>query len=365
MTLDVIKLAVAVDVTELPAEFRLFKAGENETTKGAFVFDDVAAESVMAAYRTHGVDLVIDLEHLSLDDGSVNFDPDARGWCALELRDGELWAVNVRWTSDGHTRLADKRQRYVSPAFAWDKQSRRVMEIVNIALTAMPATHGTPALVAASATKKGSDMDPKQIEAVMKAAGLDPKMMSKVAVALGLEAGADADAVKGAIDAFAAKMKKIEDLLGDGAGEEPKPADAPASDAPPPAEAPVASMSSHDKLLEAVETLTAKLAAREAEASAKVEADERAALLSSRRWPSELVGWAGDTSTPIAEVRKLSTRFPMVEAPASPTTSTPTTGSTVAALSERELKICKDTGCDPGVFAARKAARDAALQGRS
>lgn len=143
-----IDLAVA-DGAEVPREFRLFKAGENDTTKGVFVFDEKAADMVMArAAERGGVDYPIDLEHLSLDDDGRHFDPDARGWFKLAVRNGELWAVDVRWTPDGARRLSERTQRYVSPAFMTDDDGR-VTEIVNVALVAMPATHGTPALVAA------------------------------------------------------------------------------------------------------------------------------------------------------------------------------------------------------------------------
>ena len=139
-----------VDEAPLPTEFRLFVAGENATEKGSFLFDEEAAAQTMAAYHQWGVRLMIDLEHQSLEDWTPP-EPtarDARGWCDLELRpDGSLWAVNVEWTPDGETRLREKRQRYISPAFTIDTDSRRVMAIQNIAITAMPATRGTPALM--------------------------------------------------------------------------------------------------------------------------------------------------------------------------------------------------------------------------
>lgn len=149
-SLNLAVLALDTSGEELPAEFRLFVAGWNETENGNYLFDDEAAAAVMAAQDAHQVDRMIDLEHLSLDTESNNFDPDARGWCKLELRDdGSLWAVDVKWTEDGAQRLRDKRQRYVSPAFEIDPETKRVTKIVNIALTALPATHGTPELVAA------------------------------------------------------------------------------------------------------------------------------------------------------------------------------------------------------------------------
>lgn len=134
----------------LPTEFRVFKAGENNTSKGVFLFDDQAAREVMAAFQTWGVDLMIDLNHDAALDSSVRSDSsDARGWFRLELRGGDLWAVDVKWTPDGERRLREKTQRYISPYFAHDEDGR-ICEVINVAMVAMPATHGAPALVAAS-----------------------------------------------------------------------------------------------------------------------------------------------------------------------------------------------------------------------
>lgn len=155
----------------LPSEFRLFVKGWNETENGSFLFDEESAAKVMSAYRKWGVDLAIDLEHQMLGDATI--DPsarDARGWCRLELRpDGSLWAVGVTWTPDGSQRLKNKSQRYVSPAFEIDTKTKQVTKIVNIAITAMPATHQTPALVAASLQKLGKSMNADQLKAALEA----------------------------------------------------------------------------------------------------------------------------------------------------------------------------------------------------
>src|SRR4051812_35017161 len=98
-----------------PSEFRIFKAGWNPTMLGPLLFDALAAKTVMDAFSKHAADGMIDLEHLSLDAKSPNFDPDARGWYRLELRNGELWAVVLSWTDDGTARITEKRQRYTSP----------------------------------------------------------------------------------------------------------------------------------------------------------------------------------------------------------------------------------------------------------
>ncbi len=160
---------------EPPTETRLFKAGWNPSAKGDFLFDAEAAQSVMAAYAEHGADLMFDLEHLSLEDAaaSVNFNTDAMAWSALELRNGELWAVGVRWTPEGTTRLTERRQRYVSPAFTFDASTRRIVSLVNVAITSLPATHGLQPLVAASLRATGDTMDPEQLQKIIEALGLD------------------------------------------------------------------------------------------------------------------------------------------------------------------------------------------------
>lgn len=183
-----------------PTEFRLFIKGWNSTEKGNYLFDDVAAKSVMSAYEKWGIDLMIDLEHQSLAVEPGAADPtarDARGWAKLALRpDGALWCTGVRWTPDGVKRLSEKAQRYISPAFESDPKTKRVLKMINVALVALPATHHTPALVAASAaTRKGHDVDPKLIKQALEAIESgDAKAASEILKAMiAAAAGAPAD----------------------------------------------------------------------------------------------------------------------------------------------------------------------------
>lgn len=168
-------IKLALEGADLPTEFRIFVRGANETENGRYLFDDKAARAVMAAYQAWGVDLMIDLEHQSLevDPGAPDATArDARGWCKLELRNGELWARDVRWTPDGAARLSEKRQRYVSPAFEADPKTKRVLKMINVAITSIPATHKTPALVAASAKPNQEGprcMDPELIKQALDA----------------------------------------------------------------------------------------------------------------------------------------------------------------------------------------------------
>jgi len=195
----------------LPTEFRLFKAGVNESTKGPTLFDAAAAAAVLAAFERGGVDLMIDLAHDSLSEGArVARDDadDARGWFRLAVRDGELWAVDVTWTPDGERRLRARTQRYVSPAFVVD-DAGRVVEVINCALCSMPATLDAVPLVAtrerAPQTRSNGSMDPKLIKEALDAleAGDATKALEILKSLIASAAGAPADAAPSAADAVA------------------------------------------------------------------------------------------------------------------------------------------------------------------
>lgn len=134
---------------EPPSEFRIFRAGANPTTKGVLLFDEQAAESVMRAAQDWGNDFPLDYQH-----GMVAFlTPDpaasgaAAGWFAPEVRAGELWAANVRWTERAAGYLRAGEYRYISPTVTVAEDGR-VLELINVALTNIPATKGLDPLVA-------------------------------------------------------------------------------------------------------------------------------------------------------------------------------------------------------------------------
>ena len=138
---------------EPPGEFQIFARGANDSTKGPALWDDAAIASVMARVAERGrVRYMMDLEHRAIDDETrarSSDATDAMAWFDVELRDGALWAVNVAWTPEGEARLRSKKQVYFSPAY-YDDEQGRVLELVNVALTSLPATHDIPSLVAAS-----------------------------------------------------------------------------------------------------------------------------------------------------------------------------------------------------------------------
>ena len=371
-----------------PTEFRIFASGPIDTTKGSFTFDEASAAAVMADYTAHGIDLMIDYDHASLSPMPVDPALSARaaGWFKLAVRNGELWAVDVRWTDPAKAALTAKEWRFMSPAFTTD-DAGRVTSLLNVALTNMPATRQLDPLMAAGR---------KTIMAGAEA--LSPKL-----VAAALEAVATKDA-KGSLDL----LKQIIAALLGGTPEE-APASAPAEGEPPMAAAdkPPADDTAADvaasaaKLLritgaksfvEAVATVdTFRASHLELETERQKLAAERATLEAAerRRGCVDLVTvagmapamvWADDKATTpktylasmaigdfrsyVADALKAAGKTPPPIAPpagvAAPVTGP---GGGVAGLSARELTICKETGCDPVTYATLKAQRDGAAVG--
>lgn len=133
-----------------PKEFRIFAAGTFDTTKGPFTFDGKSAQSVMAAVADWGNDYCVDYGHSMLS--FFNVDPakamKAAGWFKPTLRDGELWASDVQWTDDADKMILAREARYISPAFDFDREDRHITELVNCALTNIPAIKKQMPLVA-------------------------------------------------------------------------------------------------------------------------------------------------------------------------------------------------------------------------
>lgn len=185
------KLSLVAVGDEPPDAFRIFSSGNVETTKGTFTFDAKAAALVLAEWKRHGSELMIDYDHASL---LVGADPaqsgKAAGWFNLEVRADGLYAVNVRWTPLAADALRRKEWRYMSPAFTTD-ESGRVTSLINVALTNLPAIRRLEPLMAASLVGRakgravigasiefiacGDRGSPQAIEAAGRRLGLSPR----------------------------------------------------------------------------------------------------------------------------------------------------------------------------------------------
>ena len=381
-----------------PTEFCIFKAGTIETTKGSFTFDAKAAAAVMADYQEHGIDLMIDYDHASLSGMAVDpaLSGKAAGWFNLELRGGELWAVNVRWTEPASDALKRKEWRFMSPAF--HSEDGRITSLLNVALTNLPATRRLDPLMAASLKALGGyAMTLEQFLAVCKALKLD--MTMPLADAMKIIRGE-------AVDTPPAKPNP-EDApppAGDGgaddakeppaaAGAKPMPAaDAPKDDKPEEVAASVSRLMrltgvrSFVAAIDMVDTWRGSHLKLESETQKL--AQERAVLESAERRKGcvDLVVvagrapatvWADDKAEKpkpylaqmsIANFREYVSDALKACGKAPPKTpAPPVAGATDAhGLDERELNICKEQNCEPAVFAElkkRRAAHTAASQG--
>lgn len=141
-----------------PTEFQIWSFGKIRTVKGTFLFDARAAKSVMSSWRDWGNRLTFDYEHGAVT-GTEPGHGKSAGSCLLELRRDGLWAVDVRWTPRADAELSNAEWLYFSPAFLSDPKSGRILSLINIALTNVPATKGMKPLVAADT--KGRKMNAK------------------------------------------------------------------------------------------------------------------------------------------------------------------------------------------------------------
>lgn len=135
-----------------PREFKIWSKGENQTDHGTIVFSDRSAQALMADQAKRGNLYSVDVDHLSL---SPTAPPEARkavGWHRLEVRDGDLWAVDVQWTQVAASALSSTvpEYRYFSPAYDVDTKTGEIVGYVNTALTNNPATWNVTALASAA-----------------------------------------------------------------------------------------------------------------------------------------------------------------------------------------------------------------------
>lgn len=125
----------------------MFPFGIVDTMKGRFIFDHEGAEELMGLYRKHGTRLPFDWEHQML--AKPPMIAPAAGWFDLELRDDGLYAVNCEFLEPANTLIKEKKYKFFSPAF--NDHKGRIYQVVNSALTNLPAMDNLAPLIAASA----------------------------------------------------------------------------------------------------------------------------------------------------------------------------------------------------------------------
>lgn len=155
-----------------PSAFRLFAAGVTATSKGPIVTTPTALSRVMASIPAHHPDglLPFDFDHGMVLGLTPSSDSRAAGWFRPEVRGEELWASQIQWTPKGAQALRDREFRYFSPTLYRDYESGEIEELINVALTNMPATLNQAPLVAnrgeSRGESRGTSMTEQEIAAL-------------------------------------------------------------------------------------------------------------------------------------------------------------------------------------------------------
>lgn len=161
------KLVVCDAIPAVPGEVLLIPWGYVESISGDFLVDGAGADSILAAFRSHGIKLVVDWEHQSLG-GEAYSSPDgtapAAGWIAsLRTVPGKGIYGTVEWTRRAAERIAAKEYLYLSAVIVAEKDTKRAVELHSIALTNVPAIRGFPSLV----NKRIANEQEKTMDAIL------------------------------------------------------------------------------------------------------------------------------------------------------------------------------------------------------
>ena len=122
-----------------PKMIQILPAGWVETAKGKFLVDDVAMESIVAAFDVKKNDTVIDYEHQTLKDVIAP----AAAWIKRLVNRGKegLWG-EVEWTPRALEFVRNKEYRYLSPVIFARKSDCRAIRLHSCGLTNTPAIDG-------------------------------------------------------------------------------------------------------------------------------------------------------------------------------------------------------------------------------
>lgn len=123
------------------------------------------AEAVIAHWQRTATPLVVDYEHQTQLAAQNGQPAPAAGWItSLEWEEGRGLFAGVDWTDKARTHIRAGEYRYISPVFAFDRQSGAVLRLICAALTNHPALDG---MDAASATFTYEEPPMKQILAAL------------------------------------------------------------------------------------------------------------------------------------------------------------------------------------------------------
>lgn len=141
------RLTASTRVQLLPAgEFRSIDGRPTEVS--AWFIDGAIAATLIAAAAARETPYVLDYHHQSLLAAENGLKAPAAGWFkTLEWVEGVgLFATDVQWTEAARQMVEADELRYVSPVFAWDRETGQVTHLINAALTNTPGLDGMAAV---------------------------------------------------------------------------------------------------------------------------------------------------------------------------------------------------------------------------
>lgn len=144
--MDPILVLICKDMNGVvPEEIQVIPYGtEIDTPKGKFTLDEESAAAVIAAFAKQKNKMVIDYEHQTL----AGTEAPAAGWITQLINKGKdgIWAT-VEWTEKARQYIANKEYKYVSPVFLMRLTDKRVLRLINVALTNQPNIDGMVPLI--------------------------------------------------------------------------------------------------------------------------------------------------------------------------------------------------------------------------
>ncbi|EAY8716909.1 hypothetical protein AZF69_14120 [Salmonella enterica] len=174
-------LSISLTADATPAtRVRIFPAGEFRSNDGrpkecrTWVMNATCAQRLIAAAASKKTDYSFDYEHQTLRAVTNGKPAPASAWFkSLEWVEGDgLYAVDVDWTATASQMITAREYRYLSPMFNYNPVTGEVGQLVNVALTNLPALEeldegviaAASRLVATSSTlPEESIMDEEQI----------------------------------------------------------------------------------------------------------------------------------------------------------------------------------------------------------
>lgn len=96
-------------------------------------------QSLVERFRESGLQLPIDVNHSTQERGAKGDAAPAMGWITdMEVRaGGAIWG-KVNWTDEGARLVAQQSYKYLSPAFAFERETNEVLLMVSAGLTNTP-----------------------------------------------------------------------------------------------------------------------------------------------------------------------------------------------------------------------------------